>query len=399
VLAEGHQWGVFPSVAAAWRINQEEFLKEVSWLSNLKLRLSWGISGNSAISPYQTTGGVSQTYYTFGNQSAVGYYPSSMGNKDLRWESTSSYNAALDFGLFDNRINGNVDVFFSKTYDLLMNAQIPNTSGFSSVMKNVGKTEGRGIDMTLNALIIKNHDFSWSTDLNLTHFKDKIVALNSGQTKDEGNGWFVGEPVSVYYDYKFAGIWQISEYAEAQKYGLTYGQIKIADSDGNGTLNEDDRILYNRTPEYIFGMGHNFTYKNFDFSMFLYGRANYWVNCGFLSPGRANAQTNYYVHSDYWTPENQTNAYPRPTEKEYSFQYGGTIGYVDGSFLKIRDCTLGYSLPSKYLSRFKVSNLRFYASLKNFFTFSHVKDYDIERGGSASFPLTRQMIVGLNINF
>ena len=223
LLASGHKWGYFPSVALAWRMNEEAFLKNIDNLSNLKLRLSWGESGQSAIDPYQTIGLLGSSTYSFNNELASGLYPKTMSNKNLTWETTSVFDLGVDFGLFNNRLSGSLDIYKSYTRNVLMNRKIPSTNGYSDVMENIGKTENFGIDITLNSVNIQKKNFTWTTDFTLSHNKEKIKELASGALRDEANSWFVGEAFQVFYDYKKIGIWQLDEAEEAAKNGQIPG--------------------------------------------------------------------------------------------------------------------------------------------------------------------------------
>lgn len=400
VFADGHKWGYFPSVAVAWRINDEAFLKNVKAISNLKLRLSWGESGQCAIDPYQTMGLLGTTTYSFNNQVAYGYYPKTMSNKNLTWETTSQYNVGLDFGFFNNRISGSIDVYKAETRDVLMSRNIPSINGFDTVMENIGKTSSTGVDFQLSTVNVMAKDFTWTSDFTLSHNKEKIKELASGQTKDEANAWFVGEAFKVFYDYKKIGIWQLGEEEEAAKNGQVPGDIKVADTDGDGVITPDDRVVYSQRPDVTMGLNNTFRYKGFDLSVFLYARLGQWISYDYNTTYRVNASENG-GNVDYWTPENPTNAFPRPDKsKSYNqVMYYSTLSYEKGSFLKIKDITLGYSFPKSILEHIKLSKLRLYCTAKNFFTISGIDNYDPEAGGSISFPMTKQLVFGLNVEF
>lgn len=405
VLADGHKWGYFPSAAFAWRIIDENFMeKTTSFMSDLKLRLSWGISGNSAISPYQTLGGLGSTTYSFGEVGAYGYFPRNISNKDLGWEKTQTFNVGIDFGFLNNRISGNIEIYQTNTTDLLMSRQLPPTSGFASVMENIGEVRNRGIEIGLNTVNFKpltREGFSWNTNLSFTLNREAIQSLASGSNRDLVNSWFVGEPISVYYDYNKIGIWQLGEESEAAKYGQVPGDIKVEDIDKDGSISseKDRKIVGTDRPDFVLGMNNYFAYKGFDLSVFMYARVGQTI--------KSEASGNYKIDGlengpvvDYWTPENPTNSHPRPDKnKNLSSAYMSTLYYQDGSFLKIREITLGYSLPNTWLSKVKISKCRVYGTLKNFFTFSHMGPYDPERGGSLSFPMTKQVVFGINLNF
>lgn len=400
VLAKGNRWGYFPSIAVAWRMKDESFLSAVDEVSDLKLRLSYGLSGNSAVSPYQTTGGLSKTVYEFGTVPAYGYRPYHMANLKLQWEKTRVLNLGVDFGLLNNRIYATIDAYKTWTSDLLLPMILPGHTGFTEVISNVGKTETKGIDMSINTVNFDTKDFKWTTDLTFSANKEKITALNTEQD-DVGSGWFIGSPTKVFYDYEKIGIWQTSEVTEATKYGQEPGDIKVRDQDKNGTIdaNKDRKVLGQQTPKWTAGLNNRFEYKGWELSFFLYARVGHLIRnqaaANFNPSGWANS-----IACDYWTPENPTNAYPRPNfNKNESMLYKSTLAYCKGDFLKIKDITLGYSFPKQMIGKLNLSKLRVYTTLKNFFTFSALDDYDPERGGSNSYPMTKQVVFGVNVSF
>lgn len=400
VLAKDNRWGYFPSVAVAWRIKDENFMNKINEISDLKLRLSYGLSGNSAVSPYQTTGGLSKTIYEFGTDPAYGYRPYKMSNLQLQWEKTRVLNLGIDFGLFNNRIYATMDVYKTWTSDLLLPMILPGHTGFTEVISNVGKTETKGVDLSINTVNFDTKDFKWTTDLTFSANKEKITALNTEQD-DVGSGWFIGSPTKVFYDYEKIGIWQISEAAEALKYGQEPGDIKVRDQDRNGTIdaNKDRKVLGQQTPKWTAGLNNRFEYKGLELSFFLYARIGHLIQnqaaANFNPSGWANS-----IACNYWTPENATNDYPRPNfNKNESMLYKSTLAYCKGDFLKIKDITLGYSFPKQLVGKWSLSKLRLYTTLKNFFTFSAMDDYDPERGGSNSYPMTKQVVFGVNVSF
>ena len=296
-LAPGHKWASFPSAALAWRIDQEDFMKDINWLSQLKLRFGVGVTGNAAIDAYATLGGLKKSVYTFGS-SVYGYYPSEIANKDLTWEKTSTWNLGLDFSILRNRISGTIDTYISQTSDLLLPSLLPSSTGYASVMQNIGKTENKGIEVTLNTIWFQNKNFSWNTDWTYSLNREKIKALNSGVTRDEGNLWFVGSPTQVFYDYKKIGIWQLGEEAQAKAFGgFKPGDIKVADmspkgSEGEGVFSTDDRVIFSRVPKYTFGITNNITYKNFDLMFFIYGRIGQYVKDAYTQLYKPSALEN-----------------------------------------------------------------------------------------------------------
>ena len=399
VLAEGNKWGYFPSIAAAWRVKEEGFLKNVEAVSDLKLRLSYGLSGNSAVSAYQTTGGLNQTYYDWNGVAAYGYRPYGLANKELKWEKTRVLNFGIDYGMFNNRLYATIDLYKTWTDDLLLPMLLPGHTGFDQVISNIGKTETQGIDVTITGVIFDKKDFKWNADLTLGHTKEKIVSINSDQD-DELNGWFIGEPTQVYYDYNKIGIWQANEEAEAAKYGQKPGDIKVEDvnHDGQITPEEDRMIIGQRTPKLTLGFNNKIQYKEWELDLFLYGRFGHTVvnnfKRGFIRSGWQN-QSVY----DYWTPQNPTNDMPRPLYGDNNPLYASTLGYENGDFVKIKDVTLAYNVPLKWISRIGLSRLRIYGTMKNFFTFSGVSDYDPEGNGSIYYPITKELVFGVNVAF
>lgn len=424
-LAEGHKWGYFPSVALGWRITEEKFMAGTkSWLDNLKLRLSWGLSGNSAIDAYQTlsTLNSSSIYYNFAGSDVAGKIPSHMGNPDLKWEKTSSFDVGFDFGFLNNRINGSVDMYFSKTNDLLFYKSAPTSSVFPSVISNIGKTKGSGIELQLNTLVINSKNFSWNINWSYSHMSDKITELTGGINKYEtgsNNGArIVGERVNTYLDYETYGTWGVGEFANyianhkfydsngnevAASYPSGYGDpgtLKISDRNNDGKLSADDRRVYNADPKDLFGMNNTFTYKNFSLSVQLMARLGGYIQ--YAMNNRLDYETANWGGgcTDYWTYTNQDAKFPSPgADKSIYTTYGSSLLYEKADFLKIKDITLSYSLPKTWISKIGLSNARIYGSLKNFVTFSHIDNFDPEAGGGYSFPLAKQAVIGINLEF
>ena len=417
VLAEGKKWGYFPSVSAGWRITEESFMESTkSWLDNLKLRVAWGISGNAAVNPYQTLATVSAT--TPGSSDS--FIPMSMSNEDLSWETTSSINIGIDFGIIGGRVNGTIDYYYTKTKDLLYYKSAPASSVFTSVLSNIGESKGQGLEIGVNALAVKTKDFTWDINASYTTQKDEIVKLadNLERNIDGTTALIVGEALSAYYDYETNGIWNVGEYeqyvagyqakgieftAPLTKYG-TPGTLKIVDQNGDGKINEDDKIVYKRTPSHILGLTNTFRYKNFALSLQCMARlGGYFAfdknNALGLNDGDAN-----WAEVDYWTPNNTGAKFPSPGTNDNELsklytQYASTLLYEKINFFKIKDITLSYNLEKKWLKPIHMESAKIYCSMKNYFTFASVDDYDPERGGSINWPLAKQVVVGVNVSF
>lgn len=403
-LAKGNKWVLFPSAAFAWRIMDEEFMPEWDALSNLKLRLGWGRTGNSAVDPYQTLGGLSLKKYNFGSTNAIGYYPNVMPNPNLTWETTDQTNIGLDFGFFNNRLSGTIDLYLQKTHDLLMSRQLPVVSGYESVMSNIGKTQNKGIEIALSSVNFESEKgFNWTTDLMLYANKEEIVELYNGKKDDIGNEWFIGQPISVIYDYQFDRIWQDTpeDHAEMEKFnanGANFapGTIKLVDQDGDYKITAKDRvILGNDRPKLVASLNNNFAYKGFDLSILLNGE--FGKKIAYSAPHNLNGRENY-VRLNYWTPKNPSNEAPRPNANQQP-RYVSTIQYYNGSYLRVRDITLGYTLPTMMTKKAFIERLRFYASVQNPFLFTSFPGVDPEGARGSGYPSVRSFMFGANISF
>ena len=404
VLAPGNKWGFFPSAAVSWIMKEEGFLASSSTISEMKMRLSYGISGNSGVDPYQTLGGLSKSTYAWDQGSSevasFGYYPSLIAASNLGWEETASLNLGFDFGFFNNRLTGTLDLYEQNTTGLLMERAVPATSGFTSSWDNVGKTRNRGVEVMLSSVNVDSPSgFNWNTDVTFARNKEEIVELVEGD-RDLANGWFVGYPISSHFDYEKIGIWQLGEESQADANQQVVGEIKVRDQDGDGIITPDDRrILGSNVPRFNLGINNRFEFKGVDLTVFLFARDGNMIvseaNGSYKIDGRENGP-----RVDYWTPENPTNAYPRPNAgtSPGNARYFSTLRYADGSFIKIRDITLGYNLPQTVIDRLSISRLRVYATAKNFFVWSKMDGYDPERGGNLSFPMTRQLMFGINVD-
>lgn len=409
VLADGKKWGYFPSASVAWILKEENFLRNSNAISEMKLRVSYGLSGNSSVKPYMTRGGLGKTTYAFdrdGSESpAFGFFPAALSNPELSWETTATANLGLDFGFFNNRLIGSVDIYQQDTRDLLLLRNLPTSTGFESVISNVGKTQNRGIELQLGSTNIDiPNGFRWTTDLSFAANKEEVVELGEGVERDLSFGDYglhVGHPINVFYDYDKIGIWQLGEEDEASFNDQKPGDIKIRDVDGiNGITPEDRVILGNSNPDFTLGFTNRFSYKGIELSAFIFARYGQMIESEAAGSYKIDGLENGPV-VDYWTPENPTNAYPRPNAgtSRASTRYYSTLQYVDGSFLKIRDITLAYNFSPDFLDRLNISRLRVYATAKNYFVFSEIAPYDPERGGALSFPMTKQMVFGLNLEF
>ena len=375
VLAEGHKWAFFPSVALAWRAGEESFVKSLNVFSDLKVRLSYGEVGNDVVAPYSTQAYMRKTVYDFNGTAAYGYTPNNIGNADLKWENSAEINFGVNMGFLKNRIRIDAEYYNKKTNDLIQNVALPTSLGYGSVTANVGKLVNRGVEITLNTINIQKKDFNWSTSINFSTNHNEILELYGGTvTKDIANRLFVGESLRSNYDYQFAGIWQTSEAAEAVKYGQIPGSVKVVDQNKDGKISSatdvDDRvILGNELPKWIAGITNTFTYKNWDLSVFAYTRQGAQYKNNVLGGTFGDLGNNRYNHLNlnYWTVDNPTNDYYGVWQ---SNPYRGAIQYKDASFWRISNLTMGYTLPKTILDRMKIANIRCYIQANNLALFT-----------------------------
>ena len=417
-LSEQNKWAFFPGISAGWRVVDEPFMEGIGVIDELKLRASWGEVGNTSIDPYQTRGRLQRRAYAFGETGAFGYILGELQNPNLTWEKTATFDVGVDFGLFNSRLSGSVDYYQANTTDLLLRRQLPETSGYSSFLENVGATRNTGVEVSLSTV---NFDtpggFQWTTSLNWAHNKEEIVELFNGQEDSPGNNWFIGQPLVVFYDLQKTGIWQADEVAEAAEFNQEPGQIKVADLNGrdesgeltgqpDGIINGDDRvILGSDVPDWSGGVTNRFSYKGIDFSVFIFARVGQMLNSRFHDNFNGLFGRYNNLDVDYWTIDNPTNAYPRPNAAQEGALYESTLRYFDGSFVRVRNMTLGYSLPTSLIGKIGLNQARIYASVQNAFTFSEYDAYDPEIYDSrdndlrAEVPIPRVYLLGINVSF
>ena len=402
-LQKENQWGFMPSVALGWQIKEESWLKDADKISKLRLRLSYGKSGNNNLGHDQTWTKLSLSRYTFGGNNENGFGISNeKGNSELRWEMTSEYNLGLDFGFFNSRVSGTIDVYSRKTEDLILKRSISSVNGYTSVFQNIGTTSNKGFELGLNTINISSQNFVWKTNLTFSLNQNKIIDLYGDKMDDLGNRWFIGEPVRVTYDFKHLGIWQEEEVDEAAKYGQSMGHIKVEDVNGDYSLDEKDyQILGSPTPDWTAGMENRFEYRNLFLSIDMYARVGGIYNDQFAYMFTAwdNEHWNK-LDVNYWTPENRSNEYQRVGAVSY---YTQVLGKVSGTFLKVRNITFGYNIRESFLNRISLSDAQFYVAVQNPFTFTNYIGSDPEIIGEnvssqlSLYPMT--FSTGVNIKF
>ncbi|WP_312331768.1 TonB-dependent receptor [Sphingobacterium sp.] len=412
VFGRNNKYGTFPSAAAAWNLHNESFMQNAKHIvNNLKWRISYGLSGNEAIGIYQTQflmnsypiamNGLSNTALTIRTM---------MGNDNLQWEKTKGFNTGVDFGLFNNRISGSIDVYKSNTYDLLLQQRLPNLTGFASVYSNIGKIENKGIDLTLNTKNIVKDQFNWSSTVVFSRNKNKITDVYGNGKDDLGNRWFIGQPIGVIYDYTKVGIWQEEEIASGANKGwddaAQAGDLKLADLNADGKIDDGDRsVLGQTTPKWTAGLTNTFTYKAFTLNVFLNTVQGVLLNnpqIGAASDEMGRRSTPAAL--GYWTPENKSNEWRSLGNHSNVHGYGFPS---NASFTRLKDVTLSYTMPQPLVEKIGVQGLTVYASGRNLYTWTNWLGWDPEardigRGSTddnINYPMVRTYVLGINLSF
>ena len=437
-LAEGHKWHSYPAVSVGWNIKKESFMQNVAWLDNLKLRVGYGQTSNQAVDPYKTLGLLSANPYNFGSGTySTGFSVTNLPNPKLGWEFSTTYNYGLDFTILKNRLSGTVEYYTMNTKNVLLSVGMPSSSGVSSYMANIGETGNKGFELSLNGTILDNlNGWTWEAGVNVYTNQNKLLALASGKTIDEGNSWFVGHPIDAIYDYKKIGLWQADDkYQSILEPGGNVGMIKV---EYTGTYNADgtptraigaaDRQIMDITPDFQGGFNTRVAYKGFDLSIIgtfksggivmstLYSGSSYLNNL--------NSRSGNNVKVDYWTPTNTGAKYPKPNGVGGDNpKYASTMGYFDASYLKVRTITLGYNVNPKWLKYARIEKLRIYSTVENPFVFfspykkesgmdPETNSYGNENAAvplsdskkrlltiAVNTPTTRNYLVGINVTF
>jgi len=408
-FGKNDKYGNFYSVAAAWNIHNEDFMED-SVLSTLKLRTSYGENGNQAVGAYETLSQLRERSYLNGSSSAPGYIPSALGNPDLGWESTTSFNIGVDYGFLNNRIRGSVDYYNSNTVDLLLDRVISPIHGLTEITQNIGETKNQGIEFSITANTINTENFNWDIIANVAYNKNEIVDLYGDGRDDLGNRWFIGEPIRVYYAYEFDGIWQEGDDIEnSAQPGAEPGFAKVkdqitvdTDDDGipdavDGDINADDRIMIGqRDPKVIASLSMNFSYKNFGL---------YFMSQGAFGAMKENDLKGDNVWGEvrrnttlknWWTPDNPTNEYYVNLD---GANPDGVNFYEKGDYWRLKDITLAYDLEQDVLDKIGLSKLRLYLTERNLLTFTNFEGLDPEFSGTRDTPLQKTFTLGLNVIF
>jgi TonB-linked SusC/RagA family outer membrane protein len=404
------KYGTFPSVAVAWNIAKEDFMKNVSFVNALKLRASYGTTGNSAIGPYQTLTTLGVTQYVYNGTTATGTVVSnqlagtqlgSLGNAGLKWESTTGTNIGIDFGLF-NRVDGTVEGYLTKTSDLLLARNLPVITGYSSILDNIGKLQNTGMDINIHSINIRTRDFTWETNLVYSFFHNKITQLYGDGKDDIGNSWFIGKSLGAIYTYKLLGVWQTGQDPSGSNPGAKPGDLKFADLDKSGSITAADRTIVGYTvPKWTGGIINTFTYRNFSLRVFISTTQGAMKNNPILNPADQAGAINLPASVGYWTAANQSNT-------RSSLSYTNPLGYAfpskDG-YTRIRDVTLNYHVPARIVNSWGLGALSCYLSGRNLHTFTKWIGWDPEtnyNGGTSvnydNYPQVASYVFGVNVS-
>ena len=389
ILSEDNRWDTFPSAAVAWKIAEEDFLQNQTTLSNLKLRLSYGYTGNNNITPYSTKNLLErQTYYDFDGTTANGWLPIKLANRSLAWERTREFNAGLDFGFLKSRIVGSIDIYDRLSEDILFEQSLPLETGYEYINANVGSVSNKGVEISLTTRNIQTADISWSTTFTFTKNTNAVESIyGQNEVDDIGNNLFIGEPISAHYNYDFVGIWQTDEADEAAGYGMEEGQEKLRDVNNDGRYTQDDRVILGSTnPDWSGSLFTTLKVKNFDLSASIIANQGVLVYSNFHANfantrdrGRQKLDINWYIPAnDAGLAPQYSNGYPQPRNEGNFWRNDGVGYYHDASFVKVKNIAFGYSFSDNILDKLKLKKLRVYANVLNPFVFTDYEGYDPE---------------------
>jgi TonB-linked SusC/RagA family outer membrane protein len=402
-FGRNNKWGVFPSLALGWNVANESFFPWKNKVDALKLRFSYGKNGNQAIRPYQTFAQLDDRSYLNGDVTAPGYNTVTLGNPDLKWETTLSTNVGMDLGMYQDRLRVTVDAYSASTSDLLLRRAISSVHGITTVTQNIGKTANKGIEFQVSTVNIDRGAWRWNTDFNISANRNKIVDLYGNKTDDLANGWFIGMPIDVNYEYKFAGIWQVADsvdgtIAKSAQPTARPGYVKAVDINGDGKIDALDRTFVgNVQPSYTAGLTNTVHFQRLTLSAFLntvqgVTRANDLLGTNqTFTDVRRNM-----VYRDWWTPANPINTYPSNSNLSNPLAMGF---YEDASFIRLKDVTASFELPARFATRFGGEALRFYMNGRNLWTSTKWTGLDPELTSQRTIPLEKVITGGLTVRF
>ena len=418
VFAENNKSSYFPAASIGWQMHKESFLKNVRQINEMKLRVGYGSVGNQSLNPYTTLGVVNPFPYIFNGNLTSGYLPGTqLNNLNLTWETSTTFNAGLDFKLFQRRVSGSIDYFKTNTTDLLVDKSLAGGSGYNSTITNGGESENHGLEVLLSGDVVRKGDFKWNVTGIYSQYRNKIVktgivGVNGEQKDDLGRNRFVGQPINNIRTYIFDGIFQTDKEALESGQGslggtvnpfqnlttLVAGSIKLKDVNGDGVINDADNVVVASDPKWFGSLSSNFTYKNFDLLADLYIAEGAMKSNPYLSSfnqGGTLQSVRNGIKVDYWTPENPSNTFPRPSFTPAPANISA-LALRDASYWRLRTLSLGYNFGRSLLSTLHMTSVRAYATATNLFTVTNYKSYSPENN-PGEFPDTKSFTFGLNI--
>ena len=397
-FAVNNKYGNFPSVAAAWRLSGERFMSNIGWMEDFKIRASYGTVGNQAVGTFRSLAQLRSTPYVFGETIVGGVQVSALPNQNLGWERATTLNVGADFAVLNGRISGSFDFYNTRTYDLLLNRQIPTITGQDNILFNIGELKNVGYELGLNTVPVSVGGFTWRLGLNFSANRNEIVQLYGDNQDDRQNRWFIGEPLNVIYDFEFDGIWQLGqedEIAASATPSRVPGDARIKDQNNDGVLDEQDQIIVGvQQPDWLGGLNSTFSYKGLSLTVFV--QTVQGIDRRYREEG-VSARFNKAPY-DYWTPENPSNTWIRPVINNAADPLG-SIDVYDASFTRIKDITLSYTLPTALVGRFGLDRTRVYVNLHDYFTFTDFPFVDPESAAYAEISIPKYVLFGLNVAF
>ncbi len=400
-LAPGNKWAFFPSAAIAWRVSEENFMENAGNISNLKVRLSYGKTGSASVDRYQSQVNMDSGFYDFGNQGVPAIAIGGLANYGLTWEETAELNLGIDFGFFNSRISGSLELYNRESENMLYNREIPTITGFEKIWDNVGSLKNQGLELSLNTINVKNVDFEWSTSLTFSTNKNEIIDIDGSKQDNPGNQWFIGEDITTHWEYELAGYWQLDEAAEAAKYSQDPGEVKVVDQNNDGKIDTEDRVFIGKeTPDWYGSMTNTVRYKNFDLAVFLTTRQGQMLKSEFHDKfawdqdGRFNG-----LKVNYWTPDNPNGTWHQPGN---AGPYRGIENFQETSYWKVGYINFGYTLNKSTVERLGMEKVRLYVSAQNPFVFTDYEGWDPENASQNTWGyafMSRSILFGLNVNF
>lgn len=407
VFGSEEKYGLFPSASFAWRLEQEDFIKQYNWISQLKLRLNYGSVGNQAVDPYTTLGEVNSYPMLFADGTyTIGYLPNNtLSNPYLKWETTTSANIGIDYGFLNGRISGAIDFYKSNTTDILVKKSINQSLGYTGMWTNIGEVENKGVELLLSGTPIQKGDFRWNIDFTFARNKNKLLKLdgtvdeNGKPVNDISNNWFINEEIGAYYNYIFDGIWQSDDdILNSHMPNAKPGDIRVKDINQDGKIDLEDREIIRKQPKWVGSFGTTFKYKGFDLLFDFYTVQGAVKSNNYLysfNEGGSLTGKNNGIKVNYWTPENPSNEFPRPRQNS-SINYFSSLSYQDASYIRLRTATFGYAFPKTITNKMKIQNLRVYVTGNNIFTKTNYSSYSPENT-PGSYPEPKMFLFGLNL--